>query len=105
MKLALIVATAANRVIGCENRLPWHLPEDCHVTNWTSTQMARTIKRRDPTRPAFWCVSYTPPICTSSNSDSGSSTCSLRSITSVLKVKNRTDSAGKASKIAATKAL
>lgn len=40
---------------------PWHLPEDCHVTNWTTTQMARTIKRRDPTRPAFWCVSYTPP--------------------------------------------
>jgi arylsulfatase len=40
---------------------PWHLPEDCHVTNWTSMQMARTIKRRDPTRPAFWCVSYTPP--------------------------------------------
>lgn len=28
MKLALIVAAAANNVIGCENRLPWHLPED-----------------------------------------------------------------------------
>jgi arylsulfatase A-like enzyme len=24
-------------------------------------QMARTIKRRDPTRPGFWCLSYTPP--------------------------------------------
>jgi arylsulfatase A-like enzyme len=23
--------------------------------------MARTIKRRDPTRPAFWCLSYTHP--------------------------------------------
>lgn len=39
----------------------WHLPEDCHVTNWTTVQMARTIKRRDPTRPAFWCLSYTHP--------------------------------------------
>jgi arylsulfatase len=39
----------------------WHLPEDCHVTNWTTMQMARTIKRRDPTRPAFWCLSYTHP--------------------------------------------
>ena len=28
MKLALIVATAANHVIGRENHLPWHLPED-----------------------------------------------------------------------------
>jgi arylsulfatase len=39
----------------------WHLPEDCHVTNWSTTQMARVIKRRDPTRPAFWCLSYTHP--------------------------------------------
>ncbi len=39
----------------------WHLPEECHVTNWTTMSMARTIKRRDPTRPAFWFVSYTPP--------------------------------------------
>lgn len=39
----------------------WHLPEDCHVTNWCTMQMARTIKRRDPTRPAFWCLSYTHP--------------------------------------------
>lgn len=28
MKLALIVAAAANNVIGNENRLPWHLPAD-----------------------------------------------------------------------------
>ena len=40
---------------------PWHLPEECHVTNWISAAMARTIKRRDPTRPAFWTVSYTAP--------------------------------------------
>ncbi|MCP4380795.1 MAG: sulfatase-like hydrolase/transferase [Hyphomicrobiales bacterium] len=44
---------------------PWHLPEHCHATNWASEQMARTIKRRDPTRPAFWHLSYIyphPPI-------------------------------------------
>ena len=28
MKIALIVALAENRVIGCDNQLPWHLPED-----------------------------------------------------------------------------
>ncbi len=40
---------------------PWHLPEDCHVTNWITRQMARMIQRRDPTRPAFWYLSYTHP--------------------------------------------
>ncbi len=40
---------------------PWHLPEDCHVTNWASEQMCRVIKRRDPTRPSFWMLSYTHP--------------------------------------------
>jgi arylsulfatase A-like enzyme len=40
---------------------PWHLPEDCHVTNWATQQMARMIKRRDPTRPAFWYLSYRHP--------------------------------------------
>jgi choline-sulfatase len=40
---------------------PWHLPEDCHVTNWTTQQMARVIKRRDPTRPAFWHLSHCHP--------------------------------------------
>ncbi len=40
---------------------PWHLPEDCHVTNWITVQMCRQIKRRDPTRPAFWYLSYTHP--------------------------------------------
>lgn len=40
---------------------PWHLPEDCHVTNWSTAQMCRTIKRRDPTRPSFWTLSYTHP--------------------------------------------
>lgn len=28
MILSLIVAMAQNRVIGCHNRLPWHLPAD-----------------------------------------------------------------------------
>ena len=40
---------------------PWHLPEELHVTNWTTQQMAKTIRRRDPTRPGFWCLSYTHP--------------------------------------------
>ncbi|MCB2056076.1 MAG: sulfatase-like hydrolase/transferase, partial [Geminicoccaceae bacterium] len=40
---------------------PWHLSEDCHVTNWSTMQMCRTIKRRDPTRPAFWYLSYEAP--------------------------------------------
>ncbi|MEZ4865142.1 MAG: sulfatase-like hydrolase/transferase [Caldilineaceae bacterium] len=40
---------------------PWHLPEYTHPTNWATTQMCRTIKRRDPTRPAFWFLSYRHP--------------------------------------------
>ena len=40
---------------------PWHLSEDCHVTNWQTQTMCRTIKRRDPTRPSFWYLSYTNP--------------------------------------------
>ncbi len=40
---------------------PWHLPEYCHPTNWTAREMCRTIKRRDPTRPAFWYMSFNAP--------------------------------------------
>lgn len=40
---------------------PWHLPEHTHVTNWTTWRMCREIKRRDPTRPSFWHLSYTHP--------------------------------------------
>lgn len=40
---------------------PWHLAERLHVTNWTTREAARMVKRRDPTRPAFWHVSYTHP--------------------------------------------
>lgn len=40
---------------------PWHLPEECHSTNWLTQTMCRTIKRRDPTRPNFWYLSYIHP--------------------------------------------
>ncbi len=40
---------------------PWHLPEDCHITNWATRQMSRMIRRRDPTRPGFWYLAYTHP--------------------------------------------
>ena len=40
---------------------PWHLREDLHVTNWATQQMVRQIKRRDPTRPGFWYLSYRHP--------------------------------------------
>ena len=39
----------------------WHLAENLHATNWASQQMIRTIKRRDPCRPAFWFLSYRHP--------------------------------------------
>ena len=40
---------------------PWHLPEPTHPTNWATEAMVRTIKRRDPTRPAFWYLAYRHP--------------------------------------------
>ncbi len=40
---------------------PWHLPERCHPTNWTTYEACKMIRRRDPTRPAFWYVSYQHP--------------------------------------------
>lgn len=40
---------------------PWHLTEDCHPTNWITWQMAQSIKRRDPTRPGLWYLSYIHP--------------------------------------------
>lgn len=39
----------------------WHLPEETHATNWAARTMARTIKRRDPTRPAFWYLGFRHP--------------------------------------------
>jgi arylsulfatase A-like enzyme len=40
---------------------PWHLPESCHPTNWTTREMCRTIQRRDPRKPGFWYCSYVSP--------------------------------------------
>lgn len=40
---------------------PWHLPDYTHPTNWTTQKMCEVIKRRDPTRPAFYYVSYQFP--------------------------------------------
>jgi arylsulfatase len=40
---------------------PWHLDERLHVTNWITREAAKMVKRRDPTRPGFWHVSYTHP--------------------------------------------
>ena len=39
----------------------WHLSEYDHITNWTAREMCKVIKRRDPTRPAFWNLSFTHP--------------------------------------------
>ena len=39
----------------------WHLPENLHATNWATQEMVRTVKRRDPGRPAFWYLSYRHP--------------------------------------------
>ena len=40
---------------------PWHLPDDLHPTTWVAHRMAETIRRRDPTRPGFWYLSFRHP--------------------------------------------
>ncbi len=40
---------------------PWHLPEFAHPTTWATYQMMRQIQRKDPTRPAFFYMSYQFP--------------------------------------------
>jgi arylsulfatase A-like enzyme len=45
---------------GYEHR-PWHLEEAAHPTVWLARQMCRMIARRDPTRPAFWHLSFNAP--------------------------------------------
>lgn len=40
---------------------PWHLPEHAHPTTWATNRMLRQIKRRDPTRPGFYFISYQFP--------------------------------------------
>lgn len=39
----------------------WHLPEETHPTNWAARNMSRVIKRRDPTKPAFWYLGFRAP--------------------------------------------
>lgn len=40
---------------------PWHLAEEHHATTWAARNMARAIKRRDPTRPGFWYLGFRHP--------------------------------------------
>ena len=40
---------------------PWHLPEEAHATTWATRQMCRMIRRRDPTRPGLFYLSYCHP--------------------------------------------
>ena len=40
---------------------PWHLPEHTHPVNWATREMIRMIKRKDPTRPGFFYISYLHP--------------------------------------------
>ncbi len=46
------------------NEYTWrafHMEEARHPTNWITRTMCRQIRRRDPTRPGFWYLSYTHP--------------------------------------------
>ena len=43
------------------NYAAWPLPDHTHSTNWTARETAKAIARRDPTRPAFWYMSFTAP--------------------------------------------
>ncbi len=45
----------------CYLTRPWHLPEHTHPTTWATYQMMRMMKRKDPTRPAFFYMSYQFP--------------------------------------------
>ena len=40
---------------------PWSLHEYAHPTAWATKEMARQIKRKDPTKPAFYYLSYQFP--------------------------------------------
>ena len=40
---------------------PWHLAEEHHATAWAGRNMARMIKRRDPSRPGFWYLGFRHP--------------------------------------------
>lgn len=48
----------------CNNDMmvhPWHLPDRHHPTNWTAREMCKAMHRRDPTKPAFWYMSFVGP--------------------------------------------
>ena len=40
---------------------PWHLPEHLHPIDWTAREMSEVIARRNPSRPAFWYMSFSQP--------------------------------------------
>lgn len=40
---------------------PWHLEDKYHPTEWVTRNMMNYIKRKDPTRPAFFYCSYQFP--------------------------------------------
>ncbi len=40
---------------------PFNMEEKFHATNWVTREMCETIIRRDPSRPAFWYLSYAAP--------------------------------------------
>ena len=46
MKLALIAAMAQNRVVGIDNKLPWHLPEDLKYFKRITTGKAVIMGRK-----------------------------------------------------------
>lgn len=46
MKIILIAAMAQNRVIGKENRIPWHIPEEMHYFKTTTTGHAIIMGRK-----------------------------------------------------------
>lgn len=46
MKLALIAAYAQNRVVGIDNKLPWHLPEDLKYFKRITTGKAIIMGRK-----------------------------------------------------------
>jgi len=46
MKLALIAAYAQNRVVGIDNKLPWHLPEDLKYFKACTTGKAIIMGRK-----------------------------------------------------------
>ena len=39
----------------------WHLPEHLHQINWTVKETCKYIARRDPGKPGFWYMSFSPP--------------------------------------------